>query len=115
MWRTLLEASSRGQQPAHRDVSSESFHGSETIPDEASVFSVETETDEGLEMSQMLLGAGLHLERVDLQSDGAELQMEREEYLSSISSRLQSAVEKLLFTITETTSQVRQPATGQKS
>ncbi|XP_036433742.1 A-kinase anchor protein 9 isoform X2 [Colossoma macropomum] len=103
---TLLEASSRGQQPAHRDVSSESFHGSETVADDASVFSAETETDEGLEMSQMLLGAGLQLERVDLQSDGAELQLEREEYLSSISSRLQSAVEKLLFTITETTSQL---------
>ncbi|XP_037398628.1 A-kinase anchor protein 9 isoform X5 [Pygocentrus nattereri] len=103
---TLLEASSRGQQPVHREASSESFHGSETVLDDASVFSAETETDEGLEMSQMLLGAGLHLERVDLQSDGAEPQMEREEYLSSISSRLQSAVEKLLFTITETTSQL---------
>uniref|UniRef100_A0AAR2KIC7 Pericentrin/AKAP-450 centrosomal targeting domain-containing protein n=1 Tax=Pygocentrus nattereri TaxID=42514 RepID=A0AAR2KIC7_PYGNA len=103
---TLLEASSRGQQPVHRgdiSVQKTSVHSDKQYQ---SMNNLKTETDEGLEMSQMLLGAGLHLERVDLQSDGAEPQMEREEYLSSISSRLQSAVEKLLFTITETTSQL---------
>ncbi|KAL0962245.1 hypothetical protein UPYG_G00337570 [Umbra pygmaea] len=60
----------------------------------------ETETDEGLEMSQMMT--------VDSHSllPGTELQLENEEYLMNISSRLQAAVEKLLLAITETTNQV---------
>ncbi|XP_048059366.1 LOW QUALITY PROTEIN: A-kinase anchor protein 9 [Megalobrama amblycephala] len=81
------------------DASSESVHGSETGADDVSVFSAETETDEGLEMSLKIQGAGLlHPE--------AELQLEREEHLMSISTRLQSAVEKLLIAITETTTQL---------
>ncbi|XP_067267418.1 A-kinase anchor protein 9 isoform X2 [Chanodichthys erythropterus] len=81
------------------DASSESVQGSETGADDVSVFSAETETDEGLEMSLKILGAGLlHPE--------AELQPEREEHLMSISTRLQSAVEKLLIAITETTTQL---------
>lgn len=80
----------------HTDASSGSFHGSEAGADDVSA----TETDEGLEMSLKIQGAGLlHPE--------AELQTEREEHLMSISTRLQSAVEKLLIAITETTSQVR--------
>ncbi|XP_066525977.1 A-kinase anchor protein 9 isoform X2 [Hoplias malabaricus] len=89
-----------------RDVSSQSLPSSEVTQEDTSVFSVETETDEGLEMSQMMLEAGLQPEGCGLQLEEANLQLEREEYLSTISSRLQSAVEKLLFTITETTSQL---------
>ncbi|XP_051949411.1 A-kinase anchor protein 9 [Xyrauchen texanus] len=79
------------------DMSSERFHGSETGADDISVFS--GETDEGLEMLQKIPG-------VELQLQEAELQLEREEYLMSISTRLQSAVEKLLITITETSTQL---------
>ncbi|XP_051526692.1 A-kinase anchor protein 9-like isoform X2 [Myxocyprinus asiaticus] len=78
------------------DASSESFHGSEMGAD-ISVFS--GETDEGLEMSQKIPGVELQLQEV-------ELQLEREEYLMSISTRLQNAVEKLLITITETSTQL---------
>ncbi|XP_051727847.1 A-kinase anchor protein 9 isoform X4 [Ctenopharyngodon idella] len=81
------------------DTSSESFHGSETGADDVSVFSAETETDEGLEMSLKIQGA-------ELLHQEAELQPEREEHLMSISTRLQSAVEKLLIAITETTTQL---------
>ncbi|XP_051520018.1 A-kinase anchor protein 9 isoform X3 [Myxocyprinus asiaticus] len=79
------------------DASSESFHGSETGAGDISVFSVET--DEVLETSQKIPG-------VELQLQEAELQLEMEEDLMSISTRLQSAVEKLLITITETTTQL---------
>ncbi|XP_041932184.1 A-kinase anchor protein 9 isoform X3 [Alosa sapidissima] len=111
----LLEATSRGQHPPHRptwqrahaeafkpytgpagDESSESCHGSETVADEASVWSGETEVDEGLELSQQLLEGSL--------ATGAAL--ENEEYLTTISTRLQAAVEKLLLAISETTNQL---------
>ncbi|XP_042632083.1 A-kinase anchor protein 9-like isoform X2 [Cyprinus carpio] len=59
------------------------------------MFSAETETEEGLEIK----GAGL-------QQQEAELPLEREEFLMSISTRLQSAVEKLLITITHTSTQL---------
>ncbi|XP_030644356.1 A-kinase anchor protein 9 [Chanos chanos] len=116
----ILEASSRGQNPQHRltwqrgsvetfkpyssltarpgaDTAHESCHGSETMADDVSVWSGETETDEGLEMSQQLTEGSL---------TGAELQLENEEYLMNISVRLQAAVEKLLVAITETTNQL---------
>lgn len=38
---------------------------------------------------------------------GAGTQLEHEEYLMGISSRLQSALEKMLMAITDTTNQVR--------
>ncbi|RXN17040.1 A-kinase anchor 9-like protein [Labeo rohita] len=85
--------------PTAGDASSESFHGSEAGADDVSLFSAETETDEGLEMSLKIQGAELQLQE-------AELPLEREEYLMSISTRLQSAVEKLLITITDTSTQV---------
>ncbi|CAB1320859.1 unnamed protein product [Coregonus sp. 'balchen'] len=77
----------------------ESCQGSETGVDDVSVWSGEMETDEGLEMSQQMM--------TDSLLPGAELQLENEEYLMNISSRLQAAVEKLLVAITETTNQVR--------
>uniref|UniRef100_A0A8C7H1V3 Pericentrin/AKAP-450 centrosomal targeting domain-containing protein n=1 Tax=Oncorhynchus kisutch TaxID=8019 RepID=A0A8C7H1V3_ONCKI len=66
--------------------------------DNVSVWSGETEMDEGLEMSQQMM--------TDSHSLLPELQLENEEYLMNISSRLQAAVEKLLVAITETTNQL---------
>lgn len=74
----------------------ESCQGSEPGVDDVSVWS--GETDEGLEMSQQMM--------TDSHSLLPELQLENEEYLMNISSRLQAAVEKLLVAITETTNQV---------
>ncbi|XP_045077909.1 A-kinase anchor protein 9-like isoform X2 [Coregonus clupeaformis] len=78
----------------------ESCQGSETGADNVSVWSGETETDEGLEMSQQMMTDSHSL------LPGSELQLENEEYLMNISSRLQAAVEKLLVAITETTNQL---------
>ncbi|XP_076862757.1 A-kinase anchor protein 9 isoform X3 [Brachyhypopomus gauderio] len=86
----ILETVSRGQQ--HTDASTESYHVNKTTAGNAGVLSGETETDEGLEISQVMLGE--------------ELQLESEEHLLSISTRLQIAVEKLLVAITETTNQL---------
>lgn len=79
----------------------ESCQGSKTGAGDVSMWSGETETDKGLELSQQMM--------TDCHSllPGAELQLENEEYLMNISSRLQAAVEKLLVAITETTNQVR--------
>ncbi|XP_059366333.1 A-kinase anchor protein 9-like [Carassius carassius] len=59
----------------------------------------EREMDEGLEVSLKTRGAELQLQE-------AELPLEREEFVMSISTRLQSAVEKMLITITETSTQL---------
>ncbi|XP_036411343.1 A-kinase anchor protein 9 isoform X3 [Megalops cyprinoides] len=77
-------------------VSPDSCHGSGAGGDDASVWSGGTVTDEGLEMSQQLMDSLL----------GVELRLENEEYLMSVSSRLQAAVEKLLVAITKTTIQL---------
>ncbi|XP_024251461.2 A-kinase anchor protein 9 isoform X4 [Oncorhynchus tshawytscha] len=79
-------------------LATESCQGSEPGVDNVSVWSGETETDEGLEMSQQMM--------TDSHSLLPELQLENEEYLMNISSRLQAAVEKLLVAITETTNQL---------
>ncbi|XP_026088165.1 A-kinase anchor protein 9 isoform X2 [Carassius auratus] len=55
--------------------------------------------DDGLEVSLKFKGAELQLQE-------AELLLEREEFVMSISDRLQSAVEKMLITITETSTQL---------
>ncbi|KAM4631015.1 A-kinase anchor protein 9 isoform 1-T1 [Polymixia lowei] len=75
----------------------ESCQGSETGADDVSVWSGETETDEGLEMSQQMTESLLL---------GAATQLENEEYLMGISTRLQTALERMLVAITETTNQV---------
>lgn len=54
-------------------------------------------TEEGTELSQRLMRSGFA---------GAEIDPENEELMLNISSRLQAAVEKLLETISETSSQV---------
>uniref|UniRef100_A0A4W5NCE3 Pericentrin/AKAP-450 centrosomal targeting domain-containing protein n=1 Tax=Hucho hucho TaxID=62062 RepID=A0A4W5NCE3_9TELE len=92
------------QRPTWQRAAGEPFRpscqGSETGADDVSVWSGETETDEGLELSQQMM--------TDCRSllPGAVLQLENEEYLMNISSRLQAAVEKLLVAITETTNQL---------
>ncbi|XP_016303745.1 A-kinase anchor protein 9-like [Sinocyclocheilus anshuiensis] len=91
----ILEASS----VKASDASSESFLSRETAADDLSLFSAETESDGGLELLLKIQGA-------ELQLQGAELLPEREELLLSISTRLQSAVEKLLIAITETSTQL---------
>ncbi|XP_018605786.2 A-kinase anchor protein 9 isoform X2 [Scleropages formosus] len=107
----LLDASSRGQSPQRltwqraavqpfrpqRVASPDSCQGSEAGTDETSMWSGETETDEGLETSQPL---------TETLVSGAEIQLENEECLMNISSRLQAAVEKLLVAINKTTSQL---------
>ncbi|XP_056596754.1 A-kinase anchor protein 9 isoform X3 [Triplophysa dalaica] len=69
---------------------------SETAAEDAGMFSGELGAEEGLERSQ---GA-------DLQLQEAEFELEREEHLMSISTRLQSAVKKLFITITETSTKL---------
>ncbi|XP_049891352.1 A-kinase anchor protein 9 isoform X3 [Epinephelus moara] len=93
---SLRDASSGGQQaapvrPYAAGHSAQSCQGSETTADDMSQWSGGTEADEGLEVS-LLLGAGT--------------QLENEEYLMSISSRLQTALEKMLMAITDTTNQL---------
>ncbi|XP_041812023.1 A-kinase anchor protein 9 isoform X2 [Chelmon rostratus] len=112
-----LSASSGAQQPApphsttqratwqrvntepHRPAghSVESLQGSETGADDVSLWSGETEADEGLEVSQQMMESLLL---------GAGTQLENEECLMGISSRLQTALEKMLMAITDTTNQL---------
>ncbi|XP_072561718.1 A-kinase anchor protein 9 isoform X2 [Paramormyrops kingsleyae] len=123
----LLEASSRGQ-PRHRsawqraeaepikprgdalaadpggDASSNTFCGSESRVGDAGTWSLVTESDEGLEMPQQLVEELLFR---------PELQLENEEDLMNISSRLQAAVEKLLIAINKTTDQLEHARVAQ--
>nr|XP_029514210.1 A-kinase anchor protein 9-like isoform X4 [Oncorhynchus nerka] len=78
----------------------ESCQGSETGAGDVSVWSGATAMDEDLDLSQQMM-TDCHI-----LLPGAELQLENEEYLMNISSRLQAAVEKLLVAITETTNQL---------
>ncbi|KAF1381707.1 hypothetical protein PFLUV_G00156800 [Perca fluviatilis] len=111
---SLCDASSQGQQAAtpHSTTesantepvrpyaaghSAESCHGSETATDNLSLWSRETEADEGLEVSQQMMDNLLH---------GAGTQLENEELLMGISRRLQTALEKMLMAINDTTNQL---------
>ncbi|KAM9419393.1 A-kinase anchor protein 9-like isoform 3-T3 [Salvelinus alpinus] len=99
-WQRAVGEPFRPVTGAAEDVSTtESCQGSETGAGDVSMWSGETETDEGLELSQQMTDCHSLL-------PGAELQLENEEYLMNISSRLQAAVEKLLVAITETTNQL---------
>ncbi|KAM9823838.1 A-kinase anchor protein 9 [Neosynchiropus ocellatus] len=75
--------------------STESFLGSATTT--ASFWSREPGTVQGLDMSEHL---------IDNLLLGVEPQLENEEHLMGISSRLQTALEKMLMTITDTTNQL---------
>ncbi|XP_039977214.1 A-kinase anchor protein 9 isoform X2 [Xiphias gladius] len=76
---------------------SESCQGSETGGENVTLWSGETEADGGLEVSQQMMDSLLL---------GAGTQLENEEYLMGISSRLQTALEKMLMAITDTTNQL---------
>lgn len=78
--------------------SAESCQGSETGADDVSMWSGETDADEGLEVSQQLMDSLLQ---------GAGTQLENKEYLMGISRRLQTALEKMLMAITDTTNKVQ--------
>ncbi|XP_034016530.1 A-kinase anchor protein 9 isoform X2 [Thalassophryne amazonica] len=80
-----------------RPHSAESCHSSQTVAADVSVGSGEADADEDLEMSQQVMDSLLL---------GVGSQLENEEYLMSISSRLQTALEKMLMTITDTTNQL---------
>ncbi|KAF7664098.1 hypothetical protein LDENG_00189000 [Lucifuga dentata] len=74
-----------------------SCRDSEAGTDDVSVWSGDTEAADGLEMSQQMMDSLLL---------GAGTQLENEEYLMGISSRLQTALEKMLMAITDSTNQV---------
>ncbi|XP_019957525.2 A-kinase anchor protein 9 isoform X4 [Paralichthys olivaceus] len=75
----------------------DSCQGSEASTDDVISWSGETEADEGLEESQQMMDSLLL---------GARTQLENEEYLMGIGSRLQTALEKMLMAITDTTNQL---------
>lgn len=77
--------------------STERYQDSEIVTDDVSLWSGEVEAAEGLEMSQQMMDSLLL---------GAGTQLKNEEYLTGISSRLQTALEKMLMAITDTTNQV---------
>lgn len=81
---------------------SECHHSSDPRTEDADLWSREMEADKSLKMSHqtidsLLLGVGTRLES--------------EDYLMGISSRLQTALEKMLMVITDTSNQVRSSPT----
>ncbi|XP_060916005.1 A-kinase anchor protein 9 isoform X1 [Labrus mixtus] len=105
--KSLRDASSGGQQgspplsPPQRAMrphsAGHSPGSSLTGAEDVSLWSGETETDEGLELSQQMIDSLLL---------GAGTQLENEEYLMGISSRLQTALKKMLIAITDTSNQL---------
>lgn len=84
------------------DISTECYKSSETTTEDADLWSREMKADESLKMSHqtiesLLLGVGS--------------QLENEDYLMGISCRLQTALEKMLMVITDTTNQVQSSPT----
>ncbi|XP_068567205.1 A-kinase anchor protein 9 isoform X2 [Cebidichthys violaceus] len=94
---TWPSANAEPARPYVAGHSAESCQVSKTAADDVSLWSGETEADEGLEVSQQMM------EKLLL---GAGTQLENEEYLMGISSRLQTALEKMLMAITDTTNQL---------
>uniref|UniRef100_A0A8D2ZUH4 Pericentrin/AKAP-450 centrosomal targeting domain-containing protein n=1 Tax=Scophthalmus maximus TaxID=52904 RepID=A0A8D2ZUH4_SCOMX len=109
---SLYDASSEGRQkslssrsfalnasvpPVAPGHAAESCQGSETGGDDASSWSGETEADDSMEVSQQMMDSLLQ---------GAGTQLQNEEYLMGIGSRLQTALEKMLMAITDTTDQL---------
>lgn len=81
--------------PGH---SAESSVGSGAAAEDVSVWSREVDADESLAVSQQLIDGLL---------GGMGTQLENEECLMGISSRLQTALEKMLMAITDSTNQVQ--------
>lgn len=80
--------------PGH---AAEGAHGSKSSAEHASMWSREMEAGESLKMSQQMIEDLLF---------GVGTQLESEEFVMSISSRLQTALEKMLTVISDTTNQV---------
>lgn len=84
------------------DRSAECYQSSETTPEDSDLCSREMKANESLKLSHqtiesLLLGVGS--------------QLENEDYLMGISRRLQTALEKMLMVITDTTNQVQSSPT----
>ncbi|CAJ1083390.1 LOW QUALITY PROTEIN: A-kinase anchor protein 9 [Xyrichtys novacula] len=98
--KSLRDASSGEQQASlpfsstQRTMTTQSAGHSE---EGVSLWSGEMEADEGLELFQQMIDSLLL---------GAGTQLENEEYLMGISSRLQTALKKMLMAITDTTNQL---------
>ncbi|XP_069032331.1 A-kinase anchor protein 9 isoform X1 [Embiotoca jacksoni] len=94
---TTQRVNTEPSRPYAADYSAQSCQGSETGADDGSMWSGELEADEGLEVSQKMMDSLLL---------GAGPQLEIEEYLMGISRRLQTALEKMLMAISNTTNQL---------
>lgn len=81
--------------------SAKKCQGSETRAEDVSLWSGEMEADESPEVSRQMMESLLL---------GVGTRLENEEYLMGISSRLQTALEKMLMAITDTTNQVQTSA-----
>ncbi|KAM9386311.1 A-kinase anchor protein 9 isoform 2-T2 [Pholidichthys leucotaenia] len=99
-----LREAPRGEEPyqrlptqSTRPYNREGLQVSGTGADSVAVWSGDLQSNRGLEESQHMMDSMLL---------GAEPQLENEEYLMGISSRLQTALEKMLMTITDTTNQL---------
>ncbi|XP_074543123.1 A-kinase anchor protein 9 isoform X2 [Halichoeres trimaculatus] len=90
-----LSSTQRVNRPQAAGLSVESC--TETSTEDVSLWSRGTEADEGLELSQQI---------IDSLMLGAGTQLENEEHLMGISSRLQTALKKMLMAITDTTNQL---------
>ncbi|XP_026156744.1 A-kinase anchor protein 9 isoform X2 [Mastacembelus armatus] len=94
---TTQRASTQSVKPYPAGHSTEICQGSETSKDDVNVWSREAEADKGLEVAQQMMDNLLL---------GAGTQLENEEYVLGISSRLQTALKKMLMAITDTTNQL---------
>lgn len=84
------------------DDSTECYQSSKTTTVDADLWSREKKADESLEMSHQTIESFLL---------GVGSQLENEDYLMGISCRLQTALEKMLMVITDTTNQVQSSPT----
>ncbi|AWP21551.1 putative A-kinase anchor protein 9 [Scophthalmus maximus] len=94
---TWQRVNTQSFRPFSAGHAAESCQGSETGGDDASSWSGETEADDSMEVSQQMMDSLLQ---------GAGTQLQNEEYLMGIGSRLQTALEKMLMAITDTTDQL---------
>lgn len=80
--------------PGH---ATECYQSSETRTEDADLWSREMEADESLKLSHQM---------IDTLLLGVGTRLENEDYLMGISGRLQTALEKMLMVITDTSNQV---------
>lgn len=84
------------------EYSTECYESSETTTEDADLCSMEMKADESLKMSHQMIESLLL---------GVGPQLENEDYLVGISCRLQTALEKMLMVITDTSNQVEKSNT----